>query len=583
MQKIYICIKVNLYNTTNLLKFGFYFYNYKLAYLFVASLFTFLINYIVNAQNLAFTNADNYFVPNIPISDNPDKHNMFMNDLEDERLYTSMFSFESTLYGNYIEKNKKLSSKNTTSFYLNNLRYELFSTRQNGDSISLNLDLTYNNDNREFSETFLLNEFSLESKTLRSNLVLGHSYPDFSKFSLSQRVFGIRGSQSFDKTTIDIFSGYKLQNKDDIKKPVQLNGINLKYAIDSAIKAGVRIVSAFDTRNNSPSLSVSNSYKNFPTIKNTVYSVDFLVKNNPNYWIDAEFARSESIFDRRYPSNEFTDTAYRLSGGIIRENWKLESGIDYGGTNFLAYFGDAPRDERRIFGKALYKLNKHFNTQIFAQTSRDNLANYKKDTIIKNLAEFLFSLSPSDYYPNLNFQFLYQPFQEYTDNSKNIKKYRDEIALKSFHKAGEFSYSAYYQFIIFKDKIMKINDIDSNKWELKISWDYNVDNNIYTFFSNEFNYYKISGGKDKIAQFGIGGKSSLKQYLVVAIDYLREINTLKNKNLNSTHNKLILSLVRDYGAYNYFTILLEGNENKFANQNENYNEFSGKISLNKLF
>ena len=393
----------------------------------------------------------------IPLVKDLKFENVDMNEDEDDRSFDSTLHTDTTIYGNALGGAGNLSSKDRGFFYEQNLRYDLFTTRQIDDSLSLIIDSTHSNDRREYKEGFVLNQFSLESRTPKSLLAFGHSHPEFSNYTMTQQMMGFYGTQRFQNTNVKLFSGYKAMEKDDLKNPRFVNGFRIEHQSDEAITIGLNAVTTKDVREN-PGSSVD-----LPTLKNQVLSLNMDIKPTEHLFFFGETAGSKTEFDLRNPIGEQSATAYRAGGGYMRENLKIDGGVEEAGSAFLTVLGESPRDERAYFGNIFYELNRYIGAKLGGRVSRDNLANFKKTTLVRNQPEMTLTLCPSEYYKDLRIDFRYQPTHEYSENGNSIDRYRELTWMEVNQKAGAIRYFAGLSSNIDKDQISKTNDLFQKK------------------------------------------------------------------------------------------------------------------------
>ncbi|HNS09611.1 MAG TPA: hypothetical protein PKN29_07910, partial [Candidatus Ozemobacteraceae bacterium] len=168
-----------------------------------------------------------YFVPasearppapamSIPVLDQRPPQYYDINEWDEQRLFSSNLYTDTGIYSTWVKGDKHLSARDEGQFYETNYRYELFSTRRNGDSLEVNVDATHTNDKRPYRDGFTLNQLTVDSRTDRSRLVLGHAFPEMSEYSMTQNLLGVYGVQEFDYTKVSGFGGYYALEKDDL-------------------------------------------------------------------------------------------------------------------------------------------------------------------------------------------------------------------------------------------------------------------------------------------------------------------------------------------------------------------------------
>jgi len=513
----------------------------------------------------------------IPLEDRMPTGYTDLNEKEDDLVYSSNLYTDTTIYANWVTKAKALSSKNKEGFYEQNLRYDLYTTKCNGDSLSLIVDTTHTNNNSEYKEGFALNQLSLESRTPKSSLVFGHSYPEFSEFTITQQVMGFYGAQKLSNTELKGFTGFKAAEKDDLKNPRRVGGFRVEHKHDEAVVIGLNAVSTNDVHEN------PGSDQDLPTIKNRVYSMDVSIKPTDNIYVSGEYAGSDTDFDRRHGAGNQKDTAYRAKAEYGRENFKASGGVESAGTAFLTPLGESLRDQRAFFGNFFYELNRYISTRIGTRTSRDNLASYKTATLVRNTPQVQVTMKPSEYYRDLRMDFFYQPLHEYSDNGKYVDRYRDLLWTEFNHKAGAFRYFAGFSSTIDKDKITTSNDHNINKFDLKLTWDYDMANNIYGLFSNEQYCYVTTGGQDTTLIYGLGGQSQFHEDVTLNLDYTHETDNLTATVSDSTHDRVNFSFTKEYNNLSRMILSFEGSDNKFVATGKNFADFSAKLRFLKSF
>jgi len=500
-----------------------------------------------------------------------------LNEREDDVAFSSNLYTDTTIYGNGTSKAKKLSSKTAGTFYEQNLRYDLYTTRSNGDSLAVVVDTVHTNDKREYKEGFTLNQLSVESRTPRSLLVFGHSYPEFSNFTMTQQVMGLYGVQRFQNTEVRSFTGYKAVEKDDLKNPRLVSGVRVEHRHDDAVTLGLNAVSTNDVHEN------PGSDQDLPTMKNKVYSMDVSVKPTENIYVNGEYAGSDTEFDRAHGAGNQTGNAYRMTGSYGRENYKAEAGVEQAETPFLSYLGESPRDERAYFANFFYEMNRYISTRIGERTSRDNLDLYKRATLVRDQPEIQVTMHPSDYYRDLRVDFFYQPLREYSDNGKFVDRYRDLMWMELKHKAGAMLYFAGFSSTIDKDKIVNTNDRDISKLDLKLTWEYDVSNRLYGVYSVEQLNYKIAGGKDLVNVYGIGGHSQFHEDVSLNLDYTHEQNDPTSSLWDSAQDRVNLALTKEYNNMARMILDLEGSNHTFSMPGRDFADLSAKLRFLRSF
>ncbi|HNV68370.1 MAG TPA: hypothetical protein PKO06_01635, partial [Candidatus Ozemobacteraceae bacterium] len=500
-----------------------------------------------------------------------------LNESEDEKLYTSQLVTDTTLYGTMVDGARNLSSRSQSTYYEQNIRYDLYSTRLDGHYLSLQLDSTYCNDDREYADAFTLNQLSLESKTPHSRLVFGHAYPEFSRFSMSQQMVGLYGTQKFSHTEAKAFTGYRSITNDALRNPRLVSGFRLQHDSDESFTMGLNAVGTRD-RHESPGSS-----DDLPTLRNKVYSFDCLLKPNENWSFEAEVARSDTDFDQRSEAGNQYANAYRAQGTWTRENAQLQGGIEQADTAFLTMLGESLRDQRAYYGRFFYELNEYVSGRVATRLTRDNLDNYKRATLIRNEPEVQLTFKPSEYYRDLRFEFFYQPLHEYSDNGDFLDRYRDLTWLEMHQKAGAMRYYTGLAWTIDKDKIDRTNDRDTTKFDLKATWEYDAHRQLYGLLGIEQYALKTVGGKDITKTIGLGGRSLFHEDITLDLDYLHEISDVKARQLDSIHDRLTFSVTKEYNNYARFIVSVEGTRHQFDMSDQDYSDVAAKVRLLRFF
>lgn len=545
---------------------------------------------VMTAQDPRFAVMGNphreYFVPaseqrppspamSIPVVDRRQPMHNDLNEWEEQRLFSSNLYTDTAFYSTWTKGDKHLSSRDQGQFYETNYRYELFSTRRNGDSLSLNFDTTYTNDKRPYRDGFTLNQITVDSRTARSRLVLGHAFPEISEFTMTQSMLGAYGVQEFDYTKISGFAGYYALEKDDLKNPRYVGGFRIEHSRDDSLRFGFNMTGTEDERDNAASSLES------PTLANRVLSFDIRMKPTENIFLDAEIAQSDTDYDKRDEVGEQKGDAYRFRTGYERENYRLEAGVEQADTAFISPLGRSPRDERAYFARFYYDLNRYIKTRIGQRVARDNLANYQRSTIVREQTELQVTVKPSEYYRHMRFDFFYYPLHEYSENSGFMNRYKDLLWLEFNHRAGQMVYYAGLSQTIDKDDVDILNDRDIQRFDLCLTWEYDKLNRVYSSYGIEKLSYKRAGGMDQTSWTGFGGSSRFHENMLFSIDYQRE--TLDPLTVSSRHDRLNLSLTREYGATARLIIDLEGNRSEFSANAGEFDDYTAKMRYLKAF
>lgn len=511
----------------------------------------------------------------IPVLDRRQPQRYDLNEWEEQRVFSSNLYTDTSFYSTWINGDKHLSSRDEGQFYEKNYRYELFSTRSNGDSLAMTLDSTYTNDKRPYRNGFTMNQATVDSRTQRSRLVLGHAFPEMSDFTMTQNVLGIYGVQRFDYTSVSGFGGYHATEKDDLKNPRYIAGFRLEHARDDSLKLGLNIVGTEDERDNAGSTSYQ------PTLSNKVLSLDVRLRPTENISVDAEMAQSDTDYDKRDQLGEQKGDAYRFKAAYERENARFEAGVEQAETAFISPLGQTPRDERAYFARFYYELNDYISTRFSQRISRDNLANYQQSTIVREQPELQITLKPSEYYRYMRIDFSFMPLYEYSRNSNFMKRYRDLMLLEFNHQAGQMIYFAGLSQTIDKDDINVLNDRDIQRFDFSLTWEFDKMRKVYSTYAAEKLSYKRAGGMDQTTWIGFGGSSRFHENVLLSLDYQRE--NVDPLSISSVHDRLNLSLTREYSPSARLIIDLEGNRSAFSGNTGEFDDYTAKMRYLKAF
>jgi hypothetical protein len=516
-------------------------------------------------------------VQSIPIHDSRPRHHYDMNEWEEERLFSSNLYTDTSFYATRIDGDRSLSYRDEGEFYEENMRYEMFSSRNDGDSIALNVDTTYTNDRRPYRNGFTLNQLTLDSRTQRSRLVIGHAFPEMSEFSMTQSVLGLYGVQEYEYTKLSGFAGYYATEKDDLKNPRYVGGMRIEHSRDDSVRIGLNLVGTEDERDNAGANS------KLPAMANRLYSLDVRLKPTENIYLDAEVAQSDTDFDKQDDQGELKGDAYRFKAGYERENARLEAGFESAETSFVSPLGQSPRDERAYFARFYYELNRYISTRFSQRQSRDNIDNYQRSTIVRDQPELQVTLKPSEYYKDLRIDFFYQPLHEYSENSNFMDRFVDLMWLELNHRAGQMRYYAGLSQTIDKDDVNVLNDRDIQKFDFTLTWEYDRFRKVYSSYSFEKLSYKRAGGIDETEIFGFGGSSKFHNDIFIGLDYLRESVDPTVAGLDSQHDRVNFSVTREYSPSARLILNLEGNRSRFGNANRDYDDYTARLRYLRAF
>ncbi|GAB4279140.1 MAG: hypothetical protein Kow0029_22890 [Candidatus Rifleibacteriota bacterium] len=536
---------------------------------------------ISNPHRVPFVPASEQRPPppceSIPIIDTRPEHHYDMNEWEEDRLFSSNLYTDTSFYATRIDGDKTLSSRDEGEFYEENIRYELFSSRNDGDSLAVNLDTTYTNDRRPYRNGFTLNQVTIDSRSQRSRLVLGHAFPEMSEMSMTQNMLGIYGVQDYEYTRLSGFGGYYATEKDDLKNPRYVGGLRIEHSRDESISLGLNLVGTEDERDNAGSNNM------IPAMANRLVSMDIRLRPTENIYLDAEIAQSDTDFDKQDNQGDQKGDAYIIKAGYERENAKIEAGIESAETAFLSPLGQSPRDERAYFARFYYELNQYISARFSQRQSRDNLDNYQRSTIVRDQPELQLTIKPSEYYKDLRVDFFYQPLHEYSDNSGFMNRFVDLMWFELNHKAGEMRYYAGLSQTIDKDDVNILNDRDIQKFDFRLTWEYDSFRKVYSSYSLEKLSYKRAGGSDQTEMIGFGGSSKFHDDIYIDLDYLRESVDPTAVGLDSEHDRINFSITREYSPSSRLILDLEGNRSRFNSVNRNYDDYTAKLRYLKAF
>lgn len=527
-----------------------------------------------------------YFVPasesrpperfmSIPVVDKTYKAAFDLNEWEEKRFFSSNMYTDTSIYSTHVKGDKSLSPRDKGSFYDVNYRYELFTSKVGGDSLSLNIDATYTNNKRRYEDGFTLNHFSLESNTNRSRMVLGDAFPEMSPYSFTQEIMGAYGVQYFDSTAVSMFGGYHAPDKSDIKNPRYVGGMRLEHARDDSFQVGLNIVGLNDKRENAGSTLLD------PTMYSRILSLDARVRPTENLYLTAEIAQSETDFDKRAGAGRLRGGAYNTVAGYEKQGYRLEAGIEKADTEFASPLGQAPRDEESAFARFYYDLNKYISGKAGIRSSKDNIANYLSSTIKREETEFQVTVRPSEYYKNMRFDFFYRPTHEFSDTPGFMSIYKDMYWLEFNNRTGNMLYYLALSQTLDRDDIDMTNDSDTRRYDLSLTWEYDKNNKVYGSLGIEDVTYKRANLNEKSRWLGLGGASKFSDAVLIALDYRRE--NLNPHTVSSVHDWLNLSLTREYSKSTSLVIDLEANKSEFAQEGANYEDYTAKLRLLKAF
>lgn len=514
----------------------------------------------------------------IPIKDTRPEGFFDMNEWEEERIYSSSLFTDTSIYASHVTGDGHLSFVDKDFFYESNFRYELFSTNPDGNSISVNLDTTHTNDRRSFyNDNFTLNQFTVDSKTANSGFSLGHSYPQMSRYTMTQSLLGLYGYRDLDDTRLSAFGGYYALDRNDLRNPRYTGGLRIGHQLNDMVKTGVTLVVTEDHRDNAASDNV------LPQLSNKVMSFDTRIEPGRYIFVESEVARSITDFDKRQSIGRQKGGAYKLVGGYERERFLFEAGVEKADTSFLSVLGSTPRDERSYHAGVFYELNRYFQARFRQRTSRDNIDSYQRSTIVRQQPELEVFVSPSDYYSDMRLSLRYIPIHEYSENSDLMDRHQEIVWLDFTQKAGDMGYYAAIGQTIDRDEIEVLNDRDINKLQFELTWDYNKFKRVYSRFGRETIDYRRAGGKDYTTFYGFGGSSRFQKSIFIDLNYLREEVRPDNSALDSSHDRVHLTLTREYSHQTSLVLGFEASSNSFKNSDLNFDDYTARLRLIRNF
>jgi hypothetical protein len=217
------------------------------------------------------------------------------------------------------------------------------------------------------------------------------------------------------------------------------------------------------------------------------------------------------------------------------------------------------------------------------RSARDNLQSFKAATIVRNQPEFTLTVKPSDYYKDLRFEFYYQPSHEYSENVQVLNRFKDVTWLEFNHRAGAFRYFVHMSSILDKDQITTLNDQDISRFDLKLTWEYDAMRQIYGLCSLEHLGYRVAGGEDRTTIYGLGGRSQFHEDIFLDLAYTHENDDVKTVAAGSQHDRLNLSLAKEYNNLSRITFELEGSDNRFEVSDRDFYDVIARVRYLKSF
>ena len=93
--------------------------------------------------------------------------------------------------------------------------------------------------------------------------------------------------------------------------------------------------------------------------------------------------------------------------------------------------------------------------------------------------------------------------------------------------------------------------------------------------------YKRANNTERTTWSGLGGSTKINENLSLGVDYLRE--NVNSAGILSTHDKLNLSLTREYNQNTRLIIDLSGSRTDFEDSDNDYDDYTAKLRLLKTF
>jgi hypothetical protein len=398
-----------------------------------------------------------------------------------------------------------------------------------------------------------------------------------SEFSMTQNVLGLYGVQDFDYTTIKGFAGYYALEKDDLKNPRYIGGFRIEHERDPAVRIGFNLTGVNDERDN------AGATFDLPAISNRLYSFDVNLKPTDKFFFDAEIAHSDTDFDKNDDRGDQKGNAYRVKTGYEQENARFEAGVEGAETAFISPLGQSPRDERAYFAGVFYRLNQYISGRFNQRLSRDNIQSYQRSTIVRDQPEIQLTLTPSEYYKDLRIDFSYQPLHEFSEDTGFMDRYIDMLWVELNHQAGEMVYYLSLNQTIDKDDVNVLNDRDIHRFDFNLTWEYDSFRRVYSSVSIEKLNYKRAGGKDQTEIYGFGGTSKFHDDIYIGLDLMREIVNPVNAGAESTHDRINLSLTREYSPATRLILDLEGNRSEFTTMRLSSKDYTARLRFLRAF
>ncbi len=162
-----------------------------------------------------------------------------------------------------------------------------------------------------------------------------------------------------------------------------------------------------------------------------------------------------------------------------------------------------------------------------------------------------------------------------------MDRYRDLLWVEMNQRAGQFAYYLGLTQTIDKDDINVLNDRDIQRYDFTLTWEYSRLQKVYSSYSFEKLSYKRAGGMDETTWIGFGGSSRFHDNILISLDYLRE--NVDPITVSSNHDRLNLSLTREYSATARLILDLEGNRSTYANNNGEVNDYTARLRYLKAF
>jgi hypothetical protein len=151
------------------------------------------------------------------------------------------------------------------------------------------------------------------------------------------------------------------------------------------------------------------------------------------------------------------------------------------------------------------------------------------------------------------------------------------------HQAGEMVYYLSLNQTIDKDDVNVLNDRDIHRFDFNLTWEYDSFRRVYSSVSIEKLNYKRAGGKDQTEIYGFGGTSKFHDDIYIGLDLMREIVNPVNAGAESTHDRINLSLTREYSPATRLILDLEGNRSEFTTMRLSSKDYTARLRFLRAF